>query len=74
MLSEKLALMASRMEEHAHTGLTAEPEIVARIASNLRDMMEEAQHLERNTRPVAGLGGSMRIAVPEGGVGPGAGA
>ena len=68
MLSEKIAAMASQMEEHAHTGLVADAGNVALMASNLRDMAGDAEALERNTRPVAEMGGSAPLPIPEDGV------
>ena len=66
MLSEKLTAMARRIAEHEHTGMHADPDSVALMASNLRDMAEDAEQLEINTRPIAVIGGTASIPVPEG--------
>lgn len=68
MLSDKIAALAAQIEEHRTTGLTASAEGVERMVSNLREMAEDAEQLERTTRPVAGLGGTAQLAIPKGGV------
>lgn len=68
MLSEDIAAMANRIEEHAHTGLHVDPHHVEIMVANLHQFARNAEQLERNTRPVAELGGTAPFAIPADGI------